>query len=91
MNPDLYACLPPDKKEEYKKMFQIDKSPVPEKEPIEKLLSIKEMKVTSLQDITLISSSPDFGTLCSIHNPKYVHRGLNGEEWLVGARPYHGY
>lgn len=29
MNPDLYACLPPDKKEEYKKLF-----PIPDFKPL---------------------------------------------------------
>lgn len=105
MNPDLYAVLPPNKKEEYKKMFPMPVTItvrkdfgnfgmwydteyiIPEKEPIEKLRSIKEIRIDSFSDIKLWSSYPEFGSVYSMHNQKDVCHGLNGEEWLSGARP----
>ena len=35
----------------------------------------------------LVSSLPEFGSMYSMYNSKDVHHGLNGEEWLLGARP----
>lgn len=149
MDPDLYAVLPPNKKEEYKKMFpmpvyikthRVDQSGyvwidrelliIPEssgyisniKSDIigtmadlpecpgcvgastqfcdygnvhEEQRLIKytkrrtaiDSKNDHCSDIKLLSSLPEFGSKYSMYNQKYVCHGLNGEEWLSGARP----
>lgn len=43
--------------------------------------------INNCSDIKLISSLPEFGSRYSMYNSKDVCHGLNGDEWLSGARP----